>query len=166
MSVNLLAGLAGGARGASSGLSGLISILEKAKDDKRSDARYAEERDYRTKHDAEDRDYRERHDVLSLLQTGRFRLRKVLDDAAADPVLEADPNRPDVYGDNDPNAPMQPAPKATGRTAAERALSLADIEAIPQDELEAKALRDLDAARGSPRQTPAVGAAHRAGIHR
>jgi hypothetical protein len=124
--------LAGGAQGASRGLGGVIDILEKANDDKRSDARYNEGLSYRNQHDA-----------MEMLQSGRFRLKKILDDAAG--PLATDPNAPELYGrDSDPNAPTQAAPPASA-TPVTRALSLADLEAIPQDELDARGLKTLDA---------------------
>jgi hypothetical protein len=44
-----LAAISGGASGASRGLNDVIGVLNKAADDKRSDARYAEERDFRNR---------------------------------------------------------------------------------------------------------------------
>lgn len=140
-----LSGIAGASRGASSGLGSLIDVLERAKSEKKTDERYQDEKDYRRTHDQSESDYRREHDALEMLQTGRFRVRNVLDQAA----LEPDSQRPAVYGDADPNAPTQPAPtRATSASPVHRALSMADLEAIPQSELDAEALKKLDAQEG------------------
>jgi hypothetical protein len=137
MNFNWLSALAGGTQGASRGLGGVIDILEKADDKKRSDARYKDETTRSDTRYNEEKAYRNQHDALELLQTGKFRMRHVLDAAAN----ERDPNAPSVYGEDDPNAPTVPP---TARTPVQRALSLADLEAIPQDELDREALRKRD----------------------